>query len=391
MKNEKCQVLERRTRMKQAITYELLHIDKNSGARRGVIHTPHGDIQTPIFMPVGTQATVKGVSPRELKEDVKAQIILSNTYHLFLRPGHELVREAGGLHEFMHWDRPILTDSGGFQVFSLGELRKIREEGVDFRSHLDGSKKFISPEISMEIQEALGSDIMMAFDECCPYPSTYEYTKKSMERTTRWAMRCKEAHKTVEKQGLFGIVQGGFFKDLREKSAQDLLQMDFPGYAVGGISVGEPKEEFLDILQFTTPLLPENKPRYLMGVGTPDYLIEAALAGIDMCDCVLPTRIARHGTAMTSHGKLVARNASYEKDFSPIDAECDCYTCQNFTRAYIRHLINAKEILGVQLLSIHNLRFLTKLMERVRIEIENDNLLGFRDKFYQEYGYTKGK
>ncbi len=374
--------------MKQAITYELLHIDQNSGARRGIIHTPHGDIQTPIFMPVGTQATVKGVSPRELKEDVKAQIILSNTYHLFLRPGHELIKEAGGLHEFMHWDRPILTDSGGFQVFSLGDLRKIREEGVDFRSHLDGSKKFISPEISVEIQETLGSDIMMAFDECCPYPSTYEYTKNSMERTTRWAKRCKNAHKTTDIQGLFGIVQGGFFKDLRKKSVKDLIELDFPGYAIGGISVGEPKDEFLDILNFTAPLLPENKPRYLMGVGTPDYLIESALAGIDMCDCVLPTRIARHGTAMTSHGKIVVRNASYEKDFSPIDEECDCYACQNFTRAYIRHLINTKEILGVQLLSIHNLRFLTKLMERVRIEIEKDNLLKFRDEFYEKYGYT---
>ena len=372
----------------EAITYELLHIDKNSGARRGVIHTPHGDIQTPIFMPVGTQATVKSVTPKVLKEEVKAQIILSNTYHLFLRPGHELVREAGGLHEFMHWDRPILTDSGGFQVFSLGDLRKIKEEGVDFRSHLDGSKKFISPEISVEIQEALGSDIMMAFDECCPYPSTYEYTKKSMERTTRWAKRCKEAHQTTDKQGLFGIVQGGFFKDLRTKSAEDLVAFDFPGYAIGGISVGEPKEEFLDILNFTTPLLPENKPRYLMGVGTPDYLIEAALSGIDMCDCVLPTRIARHGTAMTSNGKVVVRNATYERDFSPLDSECDCYTCQNFTRAYLRHLINAKEILGVELLSIHNLRFLTKLMERVRIEIEKDHLLAFRDEFYRDYGYT---
>ncbi len=289
--------------MRQAITYELLHIDKNSGARRGVIHTPHGDIQTPIFMPVGTQATVKAMTPEELKEEVQAQIILANTYHLFLRPGHELVKEAGGLHKFMNWDRPILTDSGGFQVFSLGPLRKIKEEGVEFRSHLDGSKKFISPEVAMEIQEALGSDIMMAFDECCPYPSTYEYTKNSMERTTRWAVRCKEAHKTVDKQGLFGIIQGGFFKDLREKSAKDLIELDLPGYAIGGISVGEPKEEFLDILNYTTPFMPDNKPRYLMGVGTPDYLIEAALAGIDMCDCVLPTRIARHGTAMTSKRK----------------------------------------------------------------------------------------
>ena len=375
--------------MESAITYELLHIDKNSGARRGVIHTPHGDIQTPIFMPVGTQATVKAMTPEELKELVHAQIILSNTYHLFLRPGHKLVKEAGGLHKFMHWDRPILTDSGGFQVFSLGPLRKITEEGVEFRSHLDGSKKYISPEISMEIQEALGSDIMMAFDECCPYPSTYEYTKKSMERTTRWAKRCKEYHKTTDKQGLFGIIQGGFFKDLREESAKALIDLDFPGYAIGGISVGEPKKEFLDILRYTAPLMPENKPRYLMGVGTPDYLIEAAIAGIDMCDCVLPTRIARHGTAMTSNGKVVVRNAIYERDFTPLDPECDCYTCKNYTRAYIRHLINAKEILGIRLLSIHNLRFLTKLMDRVRIEIECDNLLNFRDEFYKKYGYTK--
>ena len=374
---------------KQAITYELLHVDKNSGARRGVVHTPHGDIQTPIFMPVGTQATVKAMTPDELKDMVKAQIILSNTYHLFLRPGHNLVKEAGGLHKFMNWDRPILTDSGVFQVFSLGPLRKITEEGVEFRSHLDGSKKYISPEISMEIQEALGSDIMMAFDECCPYPSTYEYTKKSMERTTRWAKRCKEYHKTTDKQGLFGIIQGGFYKDLREQSAKELIELDFPGYAIGGISVGEPKPEFLDILRYTTPLMPENKPRYLMGVGTPDYLIEAALAGIDMCDCVLPTRIARHGTAMTANGKVVVRNATYERDFTPLDPECDCYTCKNYTRAYIRHLLNTKEILGIRLLSIHNLRFLTKLMERVRIEIECDNLLNFRDEFYKKYGYTK--
>ena len=374
--------------MTQPITYELLHVDKNSGARRGVIHTPHGDIQTPIFMPVGTQATVKAMTPDELKDMVHAQIILANTYHLFLRPGHELIREAGGLHKFMNWDRPILTDSGGFQVFSLGALRKITEEGVEFRSHLGGSRQFISPEVSMEIQEALGSDIMMAFDECCPYPSTYEYTKKSMERTTRWAARCKEAHKT-ENQGLFGIIQGGFFEDLRKISASDLIQMDFPGYAIGGISVGEPKEEFLKMLRFTTPLMPENKPRYLMGVGTPDYLIEAAISGIDMCDCVLPTRIARHGTAMTSHGKLVVRNATYERDFTPLDSECDCYTCKNYTRAYIRHLLNTKEILGVRLLSIHNLRFLTKLMESVRIEIERDNLLSFKNEFYKKYGYTK--
>ncbi len=369
-----------------AITYELLHIDKNSGARRGVIHTPHGDIQTPIFMPVGTQATVKSVTPEELKDEIEAQIILANTYHLYLRPGHDLVKEAGGLHKFMNWDRPILTDSGGFQVFSLSGLRKINEEGVNFSSHLDGSKHLFTPEKVMEIEEALSADIIMCFDECCPYPSTYEYTKKSMERTTRWAERCKKAH-TTENQGLFGIIQGGFFEDLRKQSAEDLIKLDFPGYAIGGISVGEPKEEFLKMLRYTTPLMPENKPRYLMGVGTPDYLIEAALAGIDMCDCVLPTRLARHGTALTSKGKIVIRNAEYQKDWSQLDDECDCYACKNYTKAYIRHLVKTNEILGIRLLSIHNLKFLTNLMKRVRMEIENDNLLGFREEFYKKYGY----
>ena len=372
--------------MKPAITYELLHVDKTTGARRGVVHTPHGDIQTPVFMPVGTQATVKSLTPEELKE-VNAQIILSNTYHLFLRPGHELIEEAGGLHKFMNWDRPILTDSGGFQVFSLGQLRKISEDGVEFQSHLDGSKKFLSPEKVMEIENSLGADIIMAFDECCPYPSTYEYTKKSMERTTRWAKRCKEAHNREKDQGLFGIIQGGFYKDLREKSAAELIELDFPGYAIGGISVGEPKEKFLEVLKYTTPLMPENKPRYLMGVGTPDYLIEAALAGIDMCDCVLPTRLARHGTALTSSGKLVVRNATYERDFNKLDLECDCYTCRNYTRAYIRHLIKTNEILGIRLLSMHNIKFLTNLMDKVRIEIENDNLGCFKEEFYHKYGY----
>ena len=374
--------------MEPAITYELLHQDKTTGARRGIVHTPHGDIQTPVFMPVGTQATVKSMTPEELKE-IGAQIILSNTYHLYLRPGHKIVEEAGGLHKFMNWDKPILTDCGGFQVFSLSDLRKITEEGVEFKSHLDGSKHMFTPEKVMEIENSLGADIIMSFDECCPYPSTYEYTKNSMERTTRWAKRCIEAHKRPEDQGLFGIIQGGFYKDLREKSAKDLIELEFPGYAIGGISVGEPKEEFIDILKFTAPLMPENKPRYLMGVGTPDYLIEAAMAGIDMCDCVLPTRIARNGTAMTWRGKIVVRNATYERDFTPLDPECDCYTCKNYTRAYIRHLVKANEILGTRLLSIHNLYFLTKLMERVRIEIENDNLLNFKNDFYKKYGYTK--
>ena len=359
-----------------AITYELLHIDKNSGARRGIIHTPHGDIQTPVFMPVGTLATVKSMSPEELKNDVKADIILSNTYHLYLRPGHELVKEVGGLHKFMNWDRPILTDCGGFQVFSLSSLRKIT----------DGSKHLFTPEKVIEIEEALGADIIMSFDECCAYPSTYEYTKDSMERTTRWAVRCKKAQ-TNERQGLFGIIQGGFYKDLRKISVEDLKSLDFPGYAIGGISVGEPKEEFLDILKYTAPLMPENKPRYLMGVGSPDYLIEAALSGIDMCDCVLPTRLARHGTALTSKGKLVIRNNEYAKDWNKLDEDCDCYTCKNYSRAYLRHLIKCNEILGMRLISLHNLRFLTRLMEKVRESIDNDSLLEFKDEFYKRYGY----
>lgn len=374
---------------KQALNFEIKKIDKKTGARLGVIHLPHGDVETPVFMPVGTQATVKSMTPDEMKDEIKANIILSNTYHLYLRPGHELVKEAGGLHKFMNWDRNILTDSGGFQVFSLGDLRKITEEGVEFRSHIDGSKHFISPEKSMEIQNYLGSDIMMAFDECAPYPSSYEYVQKSMERTTRWAKRCKNYHTQTDRQALFGIVQGGFYKDLRKKSAEDLKELDFPGYAIGGISVGEPKDEFLDILRYTAPLLPEDKPRYLMGVGTPDYLIEASIAGVDMCDCVLPTRIARNGTAMTSHGKVNMLNACHTHDFTTLDPECDCYTCKNFTRSYIRHLFKAEEILGARLLSIHNLRFLVRLMENVREAIKEERLLEFRDEFYKKYGYIK--
>ena len=376
--------------MEEAVKYELLHECKQTGARRGRIYTPHGIIETPVFMPVGTQATVKSLTPEELKEEIGTQIILANTYHLYLRPGQKIVKEAGGLHKFMNWDRPILTDSGGFQVFSLGDLRTITEEGVEFKSHLDGSKHFFSPESVMQTEEDLGADIIMAFDECVEYPSTYEYTKKSMERTTRWAKRCKQAHKT-KNQALFGIIQGGFYEDLREKSAKDLVELDLPGYAIGGISVGEPKEEFLKMLYYTAPLMPKEKPRYLMGVGTPDYLIEAVLAGIDMCDCVLPTRIARNGTALTWHGKIVVRNATYERDFTKLDEDCDCYTCKNYTKAYIRHLIKTNEILGVRLLSIHNLYFLTKLMERVRIEIELDHLLDFKTQFYEEYGYTQKK
>ena len=374
---------------KEALNFEIKKIDPRTGARLGVLHLPHGDVETPVFMPVGTQATVKAMTPDELKDMINSHIILSNTYHLFLRPGHDLIKEAGGLHKFMNWYRNILTDSGGFQVFSLGPLRKISEEGVEFRSHIDGSKQFISPEKSMEIQEALGSDIMMAFDECAPYGASYDYVKKSMERTTRWAKRCKDYHTTTDKQALFGIVQGGFYKDLRDKSLEDLVKLDFPGYAVGGISVGEPKEEFLDILRYITPKLPENKPRYLMGVGTPDYLIEAVFAGIDMCDCVLPTRMARNGSALTHRGQVNLLNACHTKAFETLDDECDCYCCKNYTRAYLHHLFKTKEILGARLLSIHNLRFLVKLMEDVRDAIKEERLVEFRDEFYKKYGYTK--
>ena len=375
--------------MKKALEFEIKKVDKKTGARLGVMHLPHGDVETPVFMPVGTQATVKAMTPEELKNDVKSHIILGNTYHLYLRPGHELIKEAGGLHKFMNWDRNILTDSGGFQVFSLGDLRKITEEGVEFRSHINGEKHFISPEKAMEIQNALGSDIMMAFDECAPYGASYDYIKKSMERTTRWAKRCKEAHKNTDKQNLFGIVQGGFYKDLREKSAKDLIELDLPGYAIGGISVGEPKKDFLEILRHTAPLLPENKPRYLMGVGSPDYLIEAVCSGVDMCDCVMPTRMARNGTAMTHHGQVNLLNACHTHAFETLDDECDCYTCRNYTRAYIRHLFKVKEILGARLLSIHNLRFLVKLMEDVREAIKEDRLSEFRSEFFKKYGYEE--
>lgn len=355
-------------------------------ARTGTIETNHGVIKTPVFMPVGTRATVKAMNNDELKS-IGSQIILSNTYHLYLKPGQEIIRKADGLHKFMNWDRPILTDSGGFQVFSLSKTRKITEEGVQFRSHIDGSKHFISPEKSMEIQNDLGSDIMMAFDECVPYPASYEYTEDSMKRTLRWLKRCKDYHKNTDKQNLFGIIQGGMYKDLREYSAKNTIDFDLPGYAIGGLSVGEPRDLMIDLLDFTTDFMPENKPRYLMGVGTPDYLFEAVEHGVDMCDCVLPTRIARNGTALTSKGKLVVKNAKSKDDFYPLDDNCDCYACKNHTRAYIRHLLNVDEILGARLLSIHNLRFLIKLMENIRKSIEEDRYLEFKDEFYRNYGY----
>lgn len=366
--------------------FELLKESDECKARLGKIYTNHGVIETPIFMPVGTKATVKAMTPEELKE-LDAQIILSNTYHLFLRPGDKLIKEAGGLHKFMNWNRPILTDSGGFQVFSLGKLRKIKEEGVDFRSHIDGSKQFISPEKAMEIQNNLGSDIMMAFDECVPYPASYEYTKKSMERTTRWAKRCKDAHKNPDNQALFGIVQGGMYEDLRRESVKQITELDFPGYAVGGLSVGEPRDLMCEVMDYTVDLLPKDKPRYLMGVGTPDYLFEAVERGIDMADCVLPTRMARHGAFLTSKGQLTIKNAKYKNDFSPIDEKCNCYTCRNFSRAYIRHLFNEKEILGARLASIHNLFFLINLMKSIRISIRENNFMEFKKEFYENYGY----
>jgi queuine tRNA-ribosyltransferase len=370
------------------IRFELIKTCKQTGARLGILHTPHGSFETPMFMPVGTLATVKTLSPEELKE-MGAGIILSNTYHLWLRPGHEIVKEAGGLHSFMNWDRGILTDSGGFQVFSLSEFRRIEEEGVYFRNHLNGDKLFLSPEKAIEIQNALGSDIMMAFDECPPYPATYEYMKQSVERTSRWAERCLKAHKRPNEQGLFGIVQGGEFEDLRRQSAQDLVSLDFPGYAVGGLSVGEPKEVMNRVLEFTTPLLPANKPRYLMGVGSPDSLIDGAIRGIDMFDCVLPTRIGRNGTVMTSQGRVVIKNAQYARDFSSLDPNCDCYTCRNYTRAYIRHLIKCDETFGIRLTSYHNVYFLIKLMEQVRQAIREDRLGDFREEFFEQYGFNK--
>jgi queuine tRNA-ribosyltransferase len=363
-----------------AVTYELIRQCPVTGARAGRLHTPHGSFDTPMFMPVGTQGTVKTLSPEELKT-MGAGVILGNTYHLFLRPGHETVKKAGGLHRFMNWDGGILTDSGGFQVFSLGDLRKITEEGVSFRSHHDGSTQFLSPEKSMEIQMALGADIAMAFDECTPYPADYDYACRSMRLTTRWARRCLAVHNRTD-QALFGIVQGGMYADLRRESAEDLVEMDFPGYAIGGLSVGEPKPLMYEVLEQTVPYLPANKARYLMGVGTPDCLVEGVARGIDMFDCVFPTRVARNGTAITSQGRVVIRNAAYAEDFSPLDPECDCYTCRNYSRAYLRHLIRCDEIFGLRLMSLHNLHYLIKLMGRIREAILQDNYPEFRRLFW---------
>lgn len=363
------------------ITYELQA--ECDGARAGLLHTPHGTFKTPMFMPVGTQATVKTLTPEELY-DMGAQVILSNTYHLFLRPGADLIKKAGGLHAFMHWRQPILTDSGGFQVFSLGQMRKITEEGVTFRSHLDGSSKFLSPEVSMDIQMDLNSDIAMAFDECIPYPSDYEYTKQSTARTTRWAKRCVEHHRS-DTQGLFGIVQGGMYKNLRQQSCQELVDLPFDGYGIGGLSVGEEKALMYEVLDYTTPCLPRHKARYLMGVGTADCLLEGVARGVDMFDCVYPTRVARNGMAMTHQGRLTVRNAAYAEDFRPIEDGCSCYTCQHYTRSYIRHLFKAEELLAYRLVSIHNLHFLLHFMQDMRQSIINGTFREFRRDFWKQY------
>lgn len=369
----------------EPIRYELLHVCKQTGARAGKLYTPHGVFYTPMFMPVGTLATVKTLSPEELKA-ANSQVILSNTYHLWLRPGDEIIKKAGGLHKFMNWDQAILTDSGGFQVFSLSNLRQIEEEGVHFRHHINGSKLFLSPEKAIQIQNNLGSDIMMSFDECPPYPASHEYVKDSIERTTRWAERGLKAHERRHDQGLFGIVQGGEYLDLRKQSARDLMSMDFAGYSIGGLSVGEPKEIMYNVLEHLNPILPANKPRYLMGVGSPDALIMGSMLGVDMFDCVLSTRIARNGTVMTSTGRKNLKNAQYAEDFTPIDDACDCYACQNYTKAYVRHLIKCDETFGMRLTSIHNTRFLLKLMEDVRAAIMADRLLDFKNEFFEKYG-----
>ncbi len=371
-----------------AFSFELIKTDSRSGARLGRLHTPHGVIDTPCYMPVGTQAAVKAMTPEAVR-DCGAQILLSNTYHLHLRPGEDLVREAGGLHRFMNWDRPILTDSGGFQVFSLSGLRKISEEGVRFRSHLDGSPRFLSPETVMKIENDLGADIIMQFDECSGYPCDRDTARAAMERTLRWAKRCKAAHGRPDDQALFGIVQGAFEKDLRIESARRLTELDLPGYGIGGLSVGEPKPQMYELLEATVPELPAGKPHYLMGVGTPDCLIEGVLRGVDMFDCVLATRIARNGTVFTADGRLVVRNARYARDFGPLEEGCDCYACRHYSRAYIRHLFKAEEMLGPHLASIHNLRFLLRLMERIRAAIAEDRLDALRADFYDRYDMSR--
>lgn len=367
-----------------AIRFEITHVCKQSGARCGILHTPHGDVETPMFMPVGTLATVKFLSPEEIKA-LGAGVILANTYHLWLRPGEDIVDKAGGVQKFMNYSGPMLTDSGGFQVFSLADRRKIKEEGVTFKSHLDGSTLFLSPEKSIQIQNRIGADIIMSFDECAPYPCSYDYMKNSVERTLRWAKRGKDAHQRPEEQALFGIVQGGEYQDLREMCAKTLAEMDFPGYSIGGTSVGESKETMYKMIDYSVKYLPWEKPRYLMGVGSVDAILEGILRNVDMFDCVLPTRIARHGTLMTSQGRVNIKKQEYEEDFGPLDPECDCYTCKNYSRAYLRHLFRCNEGLGSRLMSIHNLRFLLSLTEQARKAIREDRFGDFKAELFKKY------
>ena len=365
-------------------SFEVIKTDPETGARAGVLHTPHGDIETPVYMPVGTQATVKGVFPRDLKE-AGSQIILANTYHLYMRPGDDIVKKAGGLHKFMNWDKPILTDSGGFQVFSLGKLNKITDAGVEFSSNIDGSKHFFTPEKAMQVEQNLGADIIMAFDECSEYGYNHAQAEAAMKRTAAWLERCYKFHDKQD-QALFPIVQGNMYKDLRGESLRRTLPFVKHGIAIGGLSVGEPKPIMYELLDYLQPLLPNDVPRYLMGVGSPDCLIEGTLRGVDMFDCVLATRIARNGTAMTSHGRVVVRNGRYKEDFTPLDEECDCYCCKNYTKAYLRHLINTGEMYGAMLLSLHNITFLHKLMKGMRNAILGGYLREYTQEFYKKYG-----
>ena len=367
---------------------EILHVDKNCGARYGILHTPHGNVEVPMFMPVGTVGSVKTISPEELYA-MHAGVILANTYHLHLRPGEDIVKKAGGIQKFMNYHGPMLTDSGGFQVFSLAKSRDIKEEGVTFKSHLNGDKIFFSPEIVIDIEEKIGADIAMSFDECIPYPVTKDYALKSTLRTLRWAKRGKDAHKK-EDQALFGIVQGGDFEDLRKMCAEELVKMDFDGYSIGGTSIGEPKEVCFRMIDYAIKYLPYDKPHYLMGVGSLDYMLEGVAKGIDMMDCVLPTRIARHGTLMTHHGRVNIKNEKYKEDFTPLDPECDCYTCKNYTKAYLRHLYVSDEAFGKRLLSIHNLRFLISIMEGAREAIKEDRFLEYKDEVLKKYGDKRG-
>ena len=370
-----------------AVTYELIKECPHTHARAGILHTPHGDIETPIYMPVGTKATVKAVLPETLKQ-MNAQIILANTYHLHLRPGEEIVKKAGGLHRFMNWDRPILTDSGGYQVFSLAKINKITSDGVEFQSHIDGSRHFISPETSIQIQNDLGADIIMAFDECVPYGADHDYTARSLDMTVAWAKRCMDYHRNPDTQALFGIVQGGMFRDLRIRAVEETCALDLPGFSVGGLSVGEPKDMMYEMLDCTVPIMPKHKPRYLMGVGSFDALLQGVASGIDMFDCVMQTRMGRNGTALTYDGRINLKNARYKEDFTSIDPHCDCYVCRNYTKAYLRHLIISEEILASMLLSAHNLAISLKFMTEMRESILCDNFVEFKRK-YENIWYNK--